>query len=53
MADQKGLRAIGFGFAAITVAVTLMAALTIAEATRGTAEPGRPQTASATANASL
>lgn len=53
MADQKSLRTIGLSFAAITAAVMLIAALTVAEATRGTADAERPQTASATANASI
>ena len=34
MADQKGLRVIGFGSTAITAAVTLVAALLVADAGR-------------------
>ncbi|MEJ0075002.1 MAG: hypothetical protein WDO17_06080 [Alphaproteobacteria bacterium] len=52
MADQKGLRTIGFGFATITAAVMLIAALMVADATRGTPDQGEPpQTASVTAAA--
>jgi hypothetical protein len=38
MADQKGLRAIGVGLSAITAAVTLVAALLVADATRSAAD---------------
>ena len=48
MADQKGLRLIGLSFAAITAAVTLVAALVVADAARDLA-PKLPQTASASA----
>jgi hypothetical protein len=34
MADQKFLRTIGFGFSAITLAVTFVAMLAVADATR-------------------
>ena len=34
MADQKGLRVIGLGFTAVTAAVTLIAALLVADAAR-------------------
>ena len=34
MADQNGLRAIGIGFSVITAAVTLVAALLVADAER-------------------
>jgi hypothetical protein len=50
MADQKSLRAIGLGFAAVTTAVTLIAAVMVAEAPRGPAGPERAQTAKATAS---
>ena len=53
MADQKSLRMIGVGFAAITGAVMLIAALTVAEASRATAEPDRPQTIAASASLSI
>ena len=46
MADQKGLRAIGVGFSAITVAVTLVAALLVADAARST--PDLPPVAAST-----
>lgn len=48
MADQKGLRFIGLGFAAITAAVMLMASLIVADAARDLA-PKLPQSASASA----
>lgn len=38
MADQKSLRAIGVGFSAITAAVTLVAALLVADATRSASD---------------
>ena len=47
MADQKGLRVIGFGFTAVTAVVTLVAALLVADATRSAPE-GPALVASAT-----
>ena len=38
MADQKGLRVIGFGFTAVTAVVTLVAALLVADASRSVPE---------------
>jgi hypothetical protein len=47
MADQKSLRVIGFGFTAVTAAVTLVAALVVADASRSDAE--RPAAVAAAA----
>jgi hypothetical protein len=43
MADQKSLRFIGFGFAVITAAVTLVAAMVVTDAAQNVAAPDRPQ----------
>jgi hypothetical protein len=50
MADQKSLRAIGFGFAVITAAVTLVAAMVVSDAAHNVAAPDRPQTAAISAS---
>jgi hypothetical protein len=51
MADQKSLRFIGFGFAVITAAVTLVAAMVVTDAAQNVAAPDRPQIV--TVNASV
>jgi len=39
MADFNGLRAIGLGFAVVTTAVMIIAALVVSDATRTIADP--------------
>jgi uncharacterized membrane protein required for colicin V production len=48
MADQKGLRAIGFGFGAITLTVTFVAMMLVADAAMRPAHDTKSVVASAT-----
>lgn len=50
MADQKSLRAIGYGLAVVTAAVTLIAAMIVSDAAHNLAAPDRPQTAAVNAS---